>query len=306
MYETIRKKYGKYWQLYVFLIIPLVYLIVFKYVPMAGAQIAFRKFTIQGGMWNSPWIGLTHFRKFLTAYQFKNILGNTLLLSAYSIAAAFPIPILFALMLNTVTNKRYKKFTQTITSLPHFISIAVLVGIIKQFFHPLVGVYGVIVQNLTGEMATDILADPQMFRHIFVWSGVWQNFGYSAIIYIAALSGVSEEMHESAIIDGANRFKRVIHIDLPCILPTIIIMLILRTGSVMDLGFEKIFLMQNTLNLSTSEVISTFVYKKGLGSGASNDYSYAAAIGLFNSVINLMLLTMVNSFSRRISSSSLW
>lgn len=304
--QSLRKKYNRYWQLYVFLLLPLAYIIIFQYIPMIGAQIAFRKFNLKDGIWNSPWVGFNNFRKFFTAYQFSRIMTNTLLLSFYAIIASFPFPIIFALTLNTVDNMRYKKIVQSITYMPHFISVVVLVGIMMQLFHPMNGVYGTIMQLVTDKTPSDLFADPAAFRHMYVWSGVWQHFGYNSIIYIAALSNVSAELHEAAEIDGASRFQRIMHIEIPAILPIITIMLILRTGSVMTIGFEKVFLMQNSLNISASEIISTFVYKKGLAAGAANDYSYSAAIGMFNSVVNLVLLVSVNAAARKMSESSLW
>ena len=306
MIKKLKKKYARYWQLYVFLLIPVAYILLFHYYPMTGLQIAFKKFNFKGGIWGSPWVGLYQFQKFFKAYQFRQVLGNTLLLSVYSILAGFPIPILFALTLNVITRPRFKKVAQTITYMPHFISVVVLVGMMMQIFHPLTGLYGTFSRFFTGKTPSDLLASPATFPHMYVWSGVWQGFGYGSVIYIAALTNVSSELHEAAEIDGASRLKRVIHIDFPAILPTVTIMLILRMGSVMSLGFQKIYLMQNSLNISASEVISTFVYKKGLASGASNDYSYSAAIGMFNSVINLILLTLVNAISRRVGETSLW
>jgi putative aldouronate transport system permease protein len=302
----IKKKYGRFWQLYVFLALPIAFIIIFHYIPMVGAQIAFRKFDLVLGIWGSPWVGFKNFVKFFTAYQFRRIMGNTLLLSFYSIMATFPFPIIFALMLNTVERLRLKKFVQSITYMPHFISVVVLVGIMMQIFHPMNGIYGQVMQKITGEVPRDLFADPVSFRHLYVWSGVWMHFGYNSIIYIAALTNVSAELHEAAEIDGASRFQRILHVELPALLPIITIMLILRTGSVMTIGFQKVFLMQNPLNISASEIIQTFVYKKGLASGAANDYSYSAAIGLFNSVINLILLTTVNTIARRLSEHSLW
>lgn len=306
MLTFLKKKYGPFWQLYVFLLLPVVYILIFQYVPMVGLQIAFKKFSIMDGIWDSPWIGLRNFEKFFTAYQFQRVMVNTLTLSVYSILAAFPFPILFALMLNTMERRRLKKTIQTITYMPHFISVVVLVGIMMQIFHPMTGVYGTIYKALTGRTPADLFANPNAFPHLYVWSGIWQNFGYNSIIYIAALTNVSSELHEAAQVDGASRFRRVLHIDFPALLPTIVIMLILRTGTIMSIGFEKVFLMQNSLNLSASEIISTFVYKKGLGAGISNDYSYSAAIGMFNSVVNLVLITTVNAVARRVGDTSLW
>ncbi len=306
MLNRLTKKYGQYWQLYVFLLIPVAYILIFAYWPMFGLQIAFKKFSIMQGIWGSPWVGLKNFVKFFNAYQFEAVIANTLALSLYALIAAFPFPIIFALILNVIEHHRFKKIVQTITYIPHFISIVVLVGMLMQIFHPMVGLYGRFFSALTGEMASDVFANPSAFKHLYVWSGVWQGFGYNSIIYLAALTNVSSELHEAAEVDGATRLQRVIHIDFPALVPTIVIMLILRMGSIMSIGFEKTYLMQNSLNISASEIISTFVYKKGLGAGVGNDYSYSTAIGMFNSVINLLLITSVNMISRRVSETSLW
>ncbi len=306
MFEGIKRKYSRFWQLYLFLLLPFTYILIFEYGPMAGLQIAFKKFSYIGGIWGSPWVGFYQFQKFFNSYQFFRILRNTLMLSAYSIVASFPFPILFAFTLNLILNKAYKRVVQTITCMPHFISTVVLVGLMMQIFHPMVGLYGAIGRLITGQMPPDLMASPAAFPHMYVWSGVWQEFGYGSIIYLAALTNVSQELREAAYVDGANRFRVLVHVDFPAILPIIIIMLILRTGSVMSIGFQKIFLMQNRLNISVSEVISTYVYQIGLGSVGSNDYAYSTAIGMFNSVINLMLLTTVNAISRKVSETSLW
>ena len=304
--QKIIRTYRKYRQLYLFLLLPVVYVAVFNYAPMVGLQIGFKKFTITNTIWNSPWVGMYQFQKFLSSYQFRRVFVNTLLLSAYAVAAAFPFPIIFALTLNSISKDRFRKITQTITYIPHFISIVVLVSIVNQILHPLNGIYGMLGRLVSGKVPDDLLANPSAFPHVYLWSGVWQNFGYNSIIYFAALSGVSPELHEAAQVDGASRFRRVIHIDFPTILPTVTIMLILRMGSVMSLGFQKIYLMQNTLNLSASEVISTYVYKMGLGSGASNDYSYSTAVDMFNSIVNLIMITSANYISRTVGETSLW
>lgn len=304
--KKLFKSYKQHWQLLVFLIIPVAYILIFAYWPMFGLQIAFKKFSIVKGIAGSPWVGMKNFIKFFNAYQFEQVITNTLTLSLYALIAAFPFPIIFALVLNVVENAKYKKIVQTITYMPHFISIVVLVGMLMQIFHPMVGLYGKFYKAITGEMATDLFSKPAMFKHLYVWSGVWQGFGYNSIIYIAALTNVSGELHEAAEVDGASRFQRVIHIDFPALVPTIVIMLILRMGSIMSIGFEKTYLMQNSLNISASEIISTFVYKKGLGAGVGNDYSYSTAIGMFNSIVNLILITTVNTISRRVSETSLW
>ena len=304
--KSLKAKYRPYWQLYLFLLLPLIYIIIFAYVPMAGIQLAFRKHDISLGIWRSPWVGWKNFQKFLNSYQFNRVFFNTLRLSFYSIVASFPFPIIFALSLNSITRLRFKKVVQTITYMPHFISVVVIVGMMMQIFHPLNGLYGQLMEALTGQPPADLFASPAAFPHLYIWSGIWQNFGWNSIIYVAALTNVSHELHEAAEVDGASRFRRVLHIDLPALLPTITIMLILRTGSIMSVGFEKAFLMQNDLNLRVSEIISTYVYKQGLGSGASSDYAYATAIGLFNSVINLVMLSLVNKSARKLSETSLW
>ena len=290
-------------QLYLFLVIPLAYLVIFKYIPMAGIQIAFRKFSIRKGIWGSPWVGFANFTRFFSTYMFGRVVKNTLTLSAYSIFAGFPVPILFALLLNVMRGRAFKKTVQMVTYAPHFISTTVLVGMIMALFSSRTGMYGALHFAITGTYPADIFGKVNAFSHLYVWSGIWQNMGWGAIIYIAALSGVDMQLHEAAQIDGASRFKRVIHIDLPCILPTAAIMLIMRAGSVMSIGFEKVYLMQNSVNLSASEIISTYVYKVGL---QDSDFSYSTAIGLFNSVINLALLLVVNSITKRLSSTSLF
>lgn len=294
-----------HWQLYVFLALPLIYLIIFHYVPMAGVQIAFRKFTPKGGIWGSAWVGMDQFVKFFKSFQFSRVLTNTVTLSLYGLVAGFPFPILLALGLNSLQNEKFKRFTQTVTYLPYFISTVVLVGILMQIINPMNGLVANIASMFSEEQIPNLMGDPSAFRHLYVWSGVWQGIGYNSIIYLAALAGVDAELHEAAQIDGAGRFRRVLAIDLPAILPTISILLILSAGRIMNVGFEKTFLMQNNLNLAASEVISTYVYKVGLASSV-NDFSYATAIGLFNSVINLVLIVSVNAITKRLSNSSLF
>lgn len=255
------------WQLYVFLLIPVIYIIIFAYYPMLGVQIAFKKYKLKLGIWGSPWIGFNNFIKFFESYQFYRVLKNTLVISIYSIIFNFPLPIIFALFLNSMRSEKFKKSVQTITYMPHFISVVVVVSILMQMTNPRVGLYGIIYSAFNnGNYPNDLFANPGLIPHLYVWSGIWQSFGWDSIIYTAALSAVDVSLHEAAQIDGASRFKRLIHVDLPCILPTATIMLIMRCGKVMSVGFEKIYLMQNSLNLSTSELISTYVYKIGLSS----------------------------------------
>ena len=306
VYVTKRKKskFLNQWQLYLFIAVPLAFTIIFSYWPMLGIQMAFKNFDLSLGMWKSPWVGFENFRRFFQSYQFSRVLVNTLLLSFYDLLT-FPVPIIFALLLNCVRCDRYKKTIQTVTYVPHFISTVVMVGLLMQSFNPMVGVYGIIYKAITGNVAPDLMANANAFPHLFVWSGVWQSMGWNSIVYIAALTGVDASLHEAAEIDGASRFQRMIHIDVPSILPTAVMLLILKCGSIMNIGFEKTFLMQNDLNIRGSEVISTYVYKVGLSSG-SGDFGRATAIGLFNSVINLMLIVTVNAISKKVSDQSLW
>lgn len=300
---TLRKR----WQLNLFMLLPLAYLLIFCYYPMLGAQIAFRNYTATGGIWESAWVGLKHFARFFESYQFARVVGNTLKLALYALLVNFPMGILFALIVNTITRPRLKKIVQTISYMPHFISVVVLVGIINQLLNPVSGVYGSL-YRLAGFSGypNDLLAKASAFPHLYVWSEVWQQVGWNSIVYLAALSSVSPELHEAAQIDGADRFARVLHVDLPAILPLASIMLIMKTGNLMSLGYEKVYLMQNNANLVTSEVISTYVYKTAMKSGGN--FSYATAIGLFNSIVNCVLLLAVNTTAKRLSGedSSLW
>lgn len=300
-----RRKRIRHWQLYLFLIIPVLLVFIFSYIPMAGIQLAFKKYDMNLGIMGSPWIGFKNFSKFFHNYQFWRLLRNTLTLSLYGLLAGFPIPIILALLLNSMNGQKYKKVIQTVTYLPHFISTVVMVGLIMQLLNPRIGLYGILYTAITGENAPDILGSAAAFPHIYVLSGVWQSMGWNSIIYMAALAGVDSELHEAAQMDGASKLQRILHIDLPSILPTAIMLLILNVGSVMNVGFEKVFLMQNSLNLRSSEVISTYVYKMGLES-ATGDYGYATAIGLFNSVINLILIVSVNAASKKLTEQSLW
>ena len=294
------------WQLYVFLIIPVLYIVIFRYVPIGGIVMAFQDYKSRFGILGSEWVGLKHFVRFFQSYQFERVVINTLTLSVYSIVVGFPIPIIFALLLNSLRNEKFKKITQSITCLPHFISSVVMVGILFQIFGSRTGLYGIVVEWLTGQYPQDILGSPTAFRHLYVWSGIWQGFGWSSIIYTAALAGIDPTYHEAAQLDGATRIQRIRYIDLPGIMPTIITLLILRMGDIMSIGFDKVYLMQNTLNLSASEVISTLSYRVGLSGGANTDLSYGAAIGLFNSVINFVMLIIVNKVAQKHSETSLW
>lgn len=303
--QRFLRRVKKSWRMYVLLLFPLLYLLIFHYYPMFGVQIAFKQFDATKGIWGSDWVGFAQFKKFFTSPQFWRILPNTVTLSLYALVAGFPLPILLALTLNTIRNQQYKRIIQTVTYIPHFISVVVIVGMLMSVFSPRSGVVGTMYSALTGNTMPDLFAKPSSFRHLYVWSGIWQGMGWSSIIYMAALSGVDPELHEAATIDGASRFCRVWTIDLPMILPTAVILLILSCGSIMSVGFEKIYLMQNTLNLRASEVISTYVYKVSMTAGGG-DFSYGTAIGLFNSVINMAMLVLVNTVSKKVTSESLW
>ena len=255
-------KVTRNWVLYLFLLPTLIYLLIFNYWPMYGVQIAFRNFKPTKGIWGSPWVGMKNFDKFFHSYMFKDLLTNTIVLSVYQIVASFAFPILLALLLNYCVSNKLRKVTQMVTYAPHFISTVVLVGMLNVFLSE----SGIInhLLNLLGLRSVPFLSDAGMFRHIYVWSHIWQRTGYNSVIYIAALAGVNPELHEAAIVDGANKLQRILHIDLPAIMPTAIILLIMSTGNMLSLGFEKVYLMQNDLNLGVSEIISTYVYKIGL------------------------------------------
>ena len=300
--KRISVEVKRHWQLYLMLVLPVTYLIIFAYFPMGGAIIAFKDYSIRGGIWGSEWVGLKHFKNFFTTPDFKNLMTNTLALSLYSLIISFPMPILLALAINEMRGRHYKKMVQMVTYLPYFISTVVLVGIMQNIFSVRTGLVNNII-TLFGGTAVDFMGKPELFRSLYVWSGVWQGMGYSAVIYIAALASVDISQTEAAIIDGAGRFARVWNVDIPAIMPTIVIQLILAVGSIMSLGFEKVYLMQNPVNMQSSEIISTFVYKRGL---INFQYSYATAVGLFNSVCNMVLIVLANMFSKRVNETSLW
>jgi len=287
------------WQLHLMVLIPAIYILIFSYGPMYGVQIAFRNFRPRGGITGSEWVGLKWFVEFLNDFNFTKTFVNTIVLSLYNIAT-FPLPIIFALILNALRAQRYKKVVQTITYMPHFVSMTVMVSILMMILSPVSGLYGTFYQ-LFGGMGypADFRGLAATFRHLYVWSGVWQELGWSSIIYTAALSAVSMELHEAAMIDGASRFKRILCVDFPTIAPSVGIMLIMRLGSIVSVGFEKAFLLQSNLNGDVSEVIATYVYKKGMSS--IRYYSYGSAVSLFNTMINLTMLIIVNAISKKIT-----
>ena len=292
------------YQLYLLVLLPVVYIFVFMYIPMYGTQIAFREFLAIKGIWGSEWVGFKYFLKFFDSPYFVRVVRNTLEISLYALIAGFPFPILLALALNSALNRRFKKTVQMVTYAPYFISTVVMVGMMFQFLSPRIGFVNDIIAAFGFERMM-FLSEPTLFSSVYVWSGIWQLTGWNSIIYLAALSTVDPELHEAAIVDGANRLRRILHVDIPCVLPTIIVLLIIQCGQIMTVGFEKVFLMQRPLNLARSEIITTYVYKVGLVSSIPN-YSYGAAIGLFNAVINLILILAVNKLSKTTTKQSLW
>lgn len=296
------RKMGRCWQLYLLLIPAAVYILVFNYLPMYGIQIAFKNYSPRKGFAASKFVGMKYFNRFFASPDFWRLIKNTLTLSVYSLLVGFPLPILIALMLNQCSVGSAKKLVQNVIYAPHFISMVVLVGMINVMFSVNSGVVNTVIEKLGGTRVL-FTGQPGAFPHMYVWSGIWQNMGWNSIIYLAALSSVSGDLHDAAVVDGASKLQRILHIDIPSIMPTITIMLILQIGQLMNVGFEKVYLMQNNLNLSVSETIQTYVYKQGLQNA---DYGYSTAVGLFNNVINFILLTSVNAITRRMGGSGLW
>ena len=299
--QPLTARMWKYRQFYLMLIPALVYVLIFSYGPMYGIQIAFKNYKGALGIWGSEWAGFKHFTDFFNGYYFWSLLKNTLVLSLYNLAVGFPIPIIVALILNEARPK-LKKTAQTILYAPHFISMVVLCGMIVTMFSKESGVVNTILEML-GMERIYFMGEPGAFRHLYVWSGVWQQMGWNAIIYIAALSSVDPNLHEAATLDGATRIQRIIHINIPSIMPTIIITLIMAVGNIASLGYEKAFLLQTNLNVEVSEIISTYVYKRGI---VDASYSFSTAVGLFNNIINITLLYIANTISRKVSETSLF
>lgn len=299
--SSIWKRIWRNRSLYLLLLPAAVLMICFTYVPMYGITIAFKDFSPTLGITASPWAGFKYFQQYFNSYNFWNTIRNTLVISIYSVVVTFPLPIVLALLCNQMTHKGFKRFFQVSTYLPHFISTVVMCGMIILFLSPssgiipkMFGVLGIDIGNLMGE--------PAAFPHIYVWTEVWQHCGWDSIMYIAALSAVDPSLYEAATVDGASQWQKMIKIDIPMLLPTATVLFILRVGSIMSVGFEKVYLLQTTLNLTTSEIISTYVYKMGL---ISNQYSLSAAINLFNNIINFILLMSVNLVSKKMSDTSL-
>ena len=299
---TTRTKIKRSWRLWVFALLAFLSVFIFAYIPMYGVVIAFQNFRPTDGFFGSEWVGFRHFIDFFNGHHFWRLIRNTLAINIYGLIAAFPVPIILALAFNEIKDGRFKKITQTITYAPHFISVVVFAGMIISFASPTTG----IANHFLGFFGIDpipFLQRPELFRHVYVWTGIWQSAGWGTIIYLAALSGVDPTLHEAAIIDGASRIQRNWYINIPCILPTIIILLIMNVGSIMSTGFERIFLLQNAMNRETSDVIATYVYEIGLVGG---QFSFGAAIGLFNAAVNAFLLITVNKITKKVSEVGLW
>lgn len=304
-----KKERAKSWQyikkhksLYLMILIPVFFVVIWNYWPMYGVIIAFKDYSPAFGIFASPWVGFKHFIRFFQSYFFVNVIWNTVRISLYSLLVSIPLPIILALMFNEISNKKLKSFIQTISYIPNFISVVIIVGMINFFFGSQNGVINNIIEMFGGD-AIDFLGSAKTFPHMYVWSGVWQSVGWSTLIYTAAMSGIPQDQYEAAYLEGASRIQCIKKITIPAIMPTIVISSILATGGIMAVGFDKTFLMQNASNLASSEVLSTYTYKLGLVNG---EYSFSAAVGLFSNVINFIFLWVVNQFARRVGETSLW
>ena len=296
--RAVRREYG----LYLIFLVPLVWYVIFMYVPMYGLQIAFKRYNARLGILGSPWVGMQYFKQFFDSYYFRDLLVNTLVLNVFQMAVGFPVPILLALIINEIRIRPLQKAVQNITYIPYFLSIVVIVSMLKLFSNTEYGLFNKIVTFFGGQ-PVDYFAKVGAFRPLYVFSGVWHNMGFNSVIYIAALSAIDPQLYEAASIDGASRIRKIIHVSIPQIAPTIVILFIMRIGSLMNVGFEKVLLMQNNVNMEVSDVISTFIYRNGIQKG---QLSYSAAVGIFNSLINLFLLLGANRLTRRISDTGLW
>ncbi len=299
--KEMKTKLKKSRQLYLFVLPAFLIILIFSYGPMYGVIIAFKDYMPSLGIFESPWVGFKHFQRFFDSYYFWDLMKNTLGISLYSLIVGFPLPIILALALNEIKDGPFKKITQTVTYAPNFIAVVVMVGMVIAFLSPSTGIINHLL-DFIGVGRINFMTEPRWFKTIYVLSGVWQGTGWGSVIYLAALSGVDTQLHEAATIDGASRLQRVWYINIPTIMPTMVILLIMSFGSLMSVGFEKIILMQNPLNMESSNVIATFVYQQGL---LDAQYSFAAAVGLFNSLINSILLILVNGIAKRLSDSSL-
>lgn len=297
-HKPLGKRILSCWDLYLLLLPGIILTLIYKYIPMYGIQIAFRDYNAALGFSGSPWVGLKWFEKFFNNYKSLQLIRNTVLLSLYSILWTFPIPIILSLLINQLRFKRFKKVAQTILYAPHFVSIMIVCGMLRVFLSPYGGLITTIVSALGGDTSVGLLDQAQNFRSIYIASSIWQDAGWGMIIYIATLSSVDASLHEAAKVDGANTFQRILHIDLPALVPIIIINLIMSFGNLMNVGFEKAFLLQTDLNAATSNIIATYVYEQGMLKAM---YSFSTAVGLFNTAINLILLFIVNRIAKKTS-----
>jgi len=300
--RRLSKNFKTYYQLYILIIPVIAYYAIFHYWPMYGAQIAFKNFTPTEGIFGSKWVGFKHYVDYWNSYYFWRLIRNTLLLNVYNLIFGFPAPILLAILINEVRAKYFKRTVQTVTYIPHFVSIVVICGLLKDMLNAN-GFFNYIINTTFNRPGVAYLLDPKYFRFIYVSSDIWQEVGWGSIVYLAAITAVDSELYEAAFIDGAGRFRKLIHVTIPCILPTIIILLILRMGRMMSVGSEKVLLLYNSATYETADVISTFVYRKGL---LEMNYSYSAAVGLMNSVLNFILVVSANQISKKVSETSLW
>ena len=290
------------WQLHAMIFLPMCYLILFHYVPLYGIQVAFKDYSPRKGIWGSEWVGLKYVKEFFEYYLWKEVVVNTLVLSLYGILASTPVAIGMALIIHINTGKTLKKVAQNVSYIPHFISLVVMVGILNSVLNPISGFVSHIYRAMGVVNIIDIRGDRNAYRHLYVWSDIWQNMGWDAIIYVSALAAVSDDLHEAAKIDGASRLRRVFSVDFPAILPTVALLFILRFGSIMSLGYQKAYLMQNDLNMEVSEIISTFTYKRGLRMGNT---SFGVAVGLLQQAVNAFLVFFVNWIANLLSDNEL-
>lgn len=300
--RRLGKRLYQHWEFYAMLLLPFTFIVIFNYVPMHGVQIAFRDFRASRGIWGSEWVGLKWFVKFFNSYNSTRMITNTFMLSLVSLVFSFPVPILLALLLNQVPSRKFQRTVQTVIYAPHFISVMVLAGMLRIFLSPYGGLINLLV-NLFGHDSIYFLGDARWFRPIYVISGIWQDAGWGTIIYLATLSGVNVELYEAATVDGAGKLHKIWHIDIPALMPTIVILLIMSFGSLMSVGFEKAYLLQTTLNKETSDIIATYVYEQGV---LKTQYSFSTAVGLFNTLVNLVLLVIVNFMAGKISEFNLF
>ncbi|MCI8829576.1 MAG: sugar ABC transporter permease [Lachnospiraceae bacterium] len=301
LFDKVKKDWMRNKSLYIMVLPVLIFFILFHYKPMYGAIIAFKDYTPALGIAESPWVGLENFSRFFSSVYFGRLIRNTILLSVYSLIFGFPAPIILALLLNEVRSKKFKGLTQTVTYLPHFISMIVVTGMLVDFSMTS-GLFNDIVELFGGERSP-LLQNPDLYRTIYVASGIWQEAGWGSIIYLSALSGVDSQLYEAAQIDGAGKWKQLLNVTLPGIMPTIVIMFILKMGTLMNMGYEKTILLYNPATYETADIISSYIYRIGL---LDQDWSYSTAIGLFNSVINFALLLITNKLARKCGETSLW